>query len=598
MTNRQERAVFVASCVGLWLVFVVQAVQSPVLLDDWFQLRYWRDHELGPSALWTYAHHNYFHYNPRLGEVLLAIIDGSRAVHLVATPLVQLALVAFVFVIAFARWPRPKLADLQLLLVIQTMIWLVVPIPGMVYFYRPLATNYLWTFAITLALVVPYRLVLAGETPLPTRRGLVPLMFVLGWMAGMCNEHTGPTAALAIAAFVFVAVVRHRFRAWMIAGLVGLCVGYPMLLLAPGQSIRYGGLATRDTPANLLAHRGLTGCLAILRDFIVESRLGLLLGAAAIASYLITRWQRRERLSLPAARTMIDAGVLAGASLAIVVTLFVSPTTTDRVLFASGVLLAGALSIVASQLFAERVVRRFVVGACAALFAYHVVGFIGTYAAVKAENDDRLARLAATPPGTVAVLPTYDHHERTRWHIGDDFAIYPWLRQYVGGQLYDLSRVDLDGRDRAPAPRVVVEYEPATRDLDLPVPTYRQLQTPLGMVLVGARIGRVEALGLERVTFRSEGVYDDPRRRPVLILDSTREGARFFSGAPYDGRDGHYIRVRHLPGALVDTYVIGCAIIDRVEVRGDLVAVDERYCRGPFTAVMCEPDRCWVAGWY
>ena len=53
---------------------------------------------------------------------------------------------------------------------------------------------------------------------------------------------------------------------------------------------------------------------------------------------------------------------------------------------------------------------------------------------------------------------------------------------------------------------------------------------------------------------------------------------------------------------VVESFVVGCG--DRYAVspvRRDgflLLPVDERYCRGPFTALLCEPDRCWVAGWY
>ena len=103
MTPRRERAVFVGAVVGLWAVFVVQAVNAPVLLDDWFQLRYWRDHAMTWRAVLEYAHFNYFHYNPRIGDVLLAVVDGSRVIHLIATPIVQPAAVATAVVIAFGR---------------------------------------------------------------------------------------------------------------------------------------------------------------------------------------------------------------------------------------------------------------------------------------------------------------------------------------------------------------------------------------------------------------------------------------------------------------------------------------------------------------
>src|SRR3569623_222183 len=143
---------------ALWLVLAVQAWLAPVLLDDWFALRYWRDHAYGVGSLALYWWHNYFHYNPRIGDMLLAAIDGSRLVHLALTPVVEVAALVVAFVVAFGRWPRRDVRDVQLLLFMQVMIWLVIPIPGILYFYRPFATNYVWAFTLTLALFVPYGL--------------------------------------------------------------------------------------------------------------------------------------------------------------------------------------------------------------------------------------------------------------------------------------------------------------------------------------------------------------------------------------------------------------------------------------------------------
>ena len=591
MTPRGEPRAFVAAAIALWLLFFVQAVNAPTLLDDWFQLRYWRDHELGLTALWGYAHHNYLHYNPRIGEVFLAIIDGWRGIHLVATPLVQLAVLPTVFVIAFGRWPRRTLRDLQLLLFIQTSIWLVIPIPGIMYFYRPFATNYLWAFEITLALFVPYRLALASDPAAP-RVWLAPVMLVLGWIAGMCNEHTGPTAIVAMAGFIYAAWRLRRLRTWMIAGMVGLYVGYPMLFFAPGQAVRYGGMATRETPIKLLVDRGVTGCLAIFRDFVVESRLAILVFVAALVRYVITVYMRGDRISAPPRRTLVEATVLAAASAAIVMTLFLSPTVSDRMFYASGVLLVAAFTVGASHLFAERVVRRFVIGACIVVFGYHAVRFVETTLEVKAENEHRIAILQAAPPGTTVVIPSFEHVQRSRWQLGDDLQTYPWLREYVGGELFDLARIDLGRRDRTPAPHFVV-MPPS----DAQLPSYRQLQLPWTRSLLATQLG-------SRFTIEAIGVYDDLHYRPIVVLDASPTGETFVDGRPYDTSHGHFIRVRRasMPKQLEATYVIGCAQIQRVELVDDgedpLVPIDERYCRGPFDAIMCEADRCWLAGWY
>jgi hypothetical protein len=575
VSPRNQRAVFIAAAAGIWLVFVAQALLSPVLLDDWFQLRYWRDHDFTVTAIWELGRHNYFHYNPRIGDVLLAIIDGSRLVHVIVSPIVQVAALVTTFVIAFGRWPRRTLGDLQLLLFVQVMIWLVIPIPGIIYFYRPIATNYLWAFTITMSLFVPFRLRAKSEW-------LAPIMLVLGWVAGMCNEHTGPAAMVAIAAFVYAAHRRRELRAWMITGLIGLYIGYPMLFFAPGQSARYSGLATRATPTKLLSERGITGCLAIVLDFLWESRLGLLLFAAAAARYALVA----KRLPAASHRT---AAILGAASIAIVVTLFVSPTTTDRVFYASGVLLVAALAIYAEPMFEERAVRRLVVAACGLLFAFHVVRFFETYIAVKAENDERIAILASTPRGTVAQLPPYEHAQRTRWHLGDDFVIYPWLEEYVASELFDLGDVARPSVTRVFDPPIDPEAAPP-----LPfAPTYRELQTdPIARARVAAEAG-----GIARLRVALVGL---PFKRTVIEFDQT-----FVDGSPYDDEPrGHFIRVRPetLPPHVDSMYIAGChethRVVPIVDPAGVLLPVDESICRGIFTAIACDPERCWLAGWY
>jgi hypothetical protein len=591
--------VFAGATLALWLLFFVQALWSPILLDDWFQLRYWRDHEFGWSAIWTYAHHNYFHYNPRIGEVFLAIIHGSDLVHLVVTPVIQLALPPIVFAIAFGRRPRPTLSDLQLLLFIQVMIWLVIPIPGILYFYRPFATNYVWGFTLTLALFVPYRLALAGDTG--RSLWLAPIMFVLGWIAGMCNEHTGPTAMVGMAAFVGVAWYRRRLRAWMVTGMVGLYIGYPMLFFAPGQSVRYAGLATRDTPAKLLAERGVTGCFEIVLDFVRESWLGILLFLATVIAYLV----KRSGCLATLRGAGKSAAALLAASVAIVMTLFASPTTTDRVFFASGVLLVAAFATAAERLFVDRVVRRLVIGACIALAAYHYVRFVDTSLGLQTESAHRIALLDAARPGSVAIVPSYEHTGRSRWYFGDDFSLHPWLADYVGGELFDLGAVELDQpRRRRVVRHVATLIDEQRRITPLPaseVPTYRQwLADPQSRWRVAARLDRALRFRIDVVGLP----FEDPRRRRVVAVDWSPHGWTFVDGRPYDDTRGHFIRVLRstIPERVEATYITGCGETRRVEPVDEgpavLLAVDERHCRGPFTAVMCEPYRCWIAGWY
>lgn len=621
MRLKRDPLAFAAAVFGLWAFFLVQAVNTPVLLDDWYQLTWHRHHALSFATIWEYAHYNYFHFNPRVGDVLLMLMNGPRVIHLVATPLVQVALLWLVFALALGRWPRARIRDLQLLLVIQVAIWIVIPIPGIIYFYRPFATNYLWAFATTLALFVPYRLELARAAEARPRYWLVPVMLVVGWIAGMSNEHTGPTVMVAVAVAVAVAWRTGRFRAWMAAGMVGLYVGYPMLFLAPGQHERYAGIATRNTPVRLLAERGLAGCFEIVVDFVGESQLGIWLAVLAVLLYIGAKRSRGETTPALTRPQVATIALLVAAAGSIVVTLFASPTVGERLFFASGLLLVAAIVAIVDLTFAERAARRVVVGLCLVIFGYHVIRFVAVSAMGKAENDQRIALLRAAPAVSVAVIPPYKMWKRTRWWWGDDLR-YASLREYIANEVYDLRGIEYDRHIRWSEPTPPDQYV-ATRTFEPPLPPevaartvpLRYIPTFWEWTLVQLRraivldhLGDVDGHRLVRYVVDVQGsAFADPKHRPFHVLDWTPHALVFLDGRQYDDLLGlPYVRVwaDSVPADLTDTYAVGCGTTTRVEPQpdreehvGPLIPITLA-CRGTYTAVMCTPTACWLAGRY
>ena len=111
MTARAERRIFWGAAFGLWAVFFVQALHVPTLLDDWYQLTWHRHHAFGLHSIWVYAHYNYFHFNPRIGDGRCMMVNGPRAIHLVLTPLVHLALLPFAFAVIFTTVPSSYSAE-------------------------------------------------------------------------------------------------------------------------------------------------------------------------------------------------------------------------------------------------------------------------------------------------------------------------------------------------------------------------------------------------------------------------------------------------------------------------------------------------------
>jgi Family of unknown function (DUF6056) len=619
--SRHERLAFLGAILGLYLLFLVQAWNTPTLLDDWYQLPYWRTHDFGVTAIWDQARYNYFNFNPRVGDVFLLIVNGPRVAHLILTPLVELGVLYVTFAIAFSRWPKPTWRDLQLLLVLQVLIWLIIPICGVMYFYRPFTTNYLWAFGITTLLFVPYRFAITHGAS-PRQWWLVPPMLVLGWTAGMCNEHTGPAAMVAIAVFIFVAWKQKQLRAWMLAGGVGLYIGYPMLFLAPGQAVRYAGMATRNTPINMLKERGLDGCFEILLEFITEAQNGIILILIAVLVYV--RAYRRAGGKLPTVSRhhvfTMSAFVIAAGS--IVVTLFASPTATERLFYAPAILLACAFAVLCEHLLENRTARRFLVIACTIIFAYHAARFVWVYAVGKAENDERIAKLQAAPDNAIVDIEPYSQSRHTRWYWGDDFR-YASLREYVGNEVFDLNGVRFARHLRWAEPASPDRYvairtydpplDPAVAKTVAPVrytPTYWEWAiAQLRKLRATTNLGEYQGHKLVQYDVVAHDTkLEDPKNRPIYVVRWTlAKGLEFVDGRPNDDELGRpYVRVwkDSVPPHWIESFTVDCgktrrveAVPDEVDDIGPMLPITLE-CKGVHTAFMCEPDRCWLAGKY
>ncbi len=610
-----QRRVFWGAVFGMWCVFFLQALHTPTLLDDWYQLPWHAHHAFGLRSIWEYAHYNYFHFNPRIGDVLLMIINGPHAFHLVLTPLVQLALLPLAFAVIFARWPRPTLRDLQLLLLLQALLWLVMPIPGIVYFYRPFATNYLWSFTIMLALFAPYRIELARAEPGPARHWLTPLMLPLGWLAGMGNEHTGPTAMVVMGALVYWAWRKQRLRPWMIAGLVGLYIGYPMLFFAPGQTQRYAGMATKASPVHLLLTRGLGGNWDIIIMFLGEAQAAIDILLVALLVGL-----RRGKLPVLARGTLAVALVLIASAFGMVATLFASPTVGERLFFAPAVLFVGALVLLADWLFEQRASRRVLVLVAIVLFGYQLERMVQITWTGWEQNQARMAQLAAAKPDTVAIVRPYGLWKRSRYWWGDDLQ-YASLREYVANEVYGLHGIEYD-RHLHWAEPTPPDHFVATRTFDPPlspaedaalqpryVPTFWEWAlVQLRRSVVLGPIADVKGHTLVHYTVDVVGSdLDDPLHRRQRVFDWTPHTLTFVDGRQYDDSAGRpYIRAwaPSVPPDIRDAFVVGCGkttrvqpLPDREEHVGPLLPV-ELTCRGTYTAFLCDAQNCWLAGRY
>lgn len=391
----------------LWLAFAWCAAAEPVMGDGWGHHLWYRDHVLSLHELVEMTKSIYIYENPRLGQVAVLLSYAPGPWHALVTPIVELGALALATALALGRWPSVRRADDALAALVVTAIFLAcVPQLGPMLFYRPYTGNYLFGLALNLLWLLPYRFASDAR-----RRWLIVPMLALGGAAGMCNEHTG-VAFLALGALATLAAWREgRVRAWMLAGLLALAAGYVALLLAPGQHIRYNGLADQAGIVGRIFERGFVG------DVLVVARLALallpalpLIVAGTVAGAPIAP---RERWALGA---LVAGGVICA------LTLLASPKIGPRLYTASVTLVDAGLAGWLVLRLAGRPRLRIAIAAVAAVTALAItVRLVTIAAAVGPLGDERLVRLAAGAPNTQVEVRRYPI-PASRYFLGEDLA--------------------------------------------------------------------------------------------------------------------------------------------------------------------------------
>ncbi|WP_288781362.1 DUF6056 family protein [uncultured Dialister sp.] len=100
------------------------------------------------------------------------------------------------------------------------------------------ACNYLWAMVLLLLFLIPYIRHYFTNGEVEYGSWLVPVMFFLGLAAGDTNENTICWIGLTGILYLWKCYRNKAIKPWMIAGFIGLSLGYGLLILAPGNFIR------------------------------------------------------------------------------------------------------------------------------------------------------------------------------------------------------------------------------------------------------------------------------------------------------------------------------------------------------------------------
>ena len=396
--------------VALLVVLVMICACEPVAGDGWGHYLSARD-PFSWRRFLVIARAYHEHGNPRWGQLVLVLSYYQPLVVWVLSPLAIVSMLLAALTLVRGRWPdRHDPEDAWLLVCIAAAAMLTTPKFGLVWFYRPVCTNYVYPLALQLAWLVPYRFL-----SLRTGRGstAATLMIVpLGLLAGAGNEHTGPGLVLAALAAMVIALRRdRRLPGWTITGIASVVVGNAMLLTAPGQQARYEGLAANTSLLSPLVERGVLGSLYVLGIQLLWT-IPMLVVVIAVAS---TRWPSWPRA---ATRSAIACVAIAGIFVA---TALLSPKLPIRLLAAPAMMIVIALALAMVELSRDARAARRLRRSCAAIAAI-VLGYALVVNVVTGiEGRARLARLETAPPGSTVRIPRYTFPYPHLVSFGDDF---------------------------------------------------------------------------------------------------------------------------------------------------------------------------------
>jgi hypothetical protein len=442
MSLRAVRALRVLFCAYVVITCVHLAYvvhHEPFSFDAWNL-----SHDTGaqPFSFGRFLHFWHDQYttsNPRIGQPMAYFAYKLVGVTEILTPAAFFAILIAGFALGTGRLPqRSNNRDLATLAIGIGVMWFASPNMPAYMFCRAYATNYIWAIAIQLWFLVPMRLGI-------TRAGVPKLAayFVLGVIAGMCNEHTGPTLIALPLCWAVWRWRRHQdSRPLVWVGIAGAIVGYAIIFFAPGQSQRYEGLAEHYSAIQQVLVRGLAGNVDIYISLLEAIAPSLIVALLAIAFGMEDASSERA----PQLRALRFLAAAFLASSLITITVFASPKLGPRFYLHSGMLIVAAvLGVIRTFLHRPRSFAPFIVLAVIAS-GYAIARTVPLYRRMARESDRRLTELAATPPGGVYTATSFDQLNENWWTLGDDAR--DQKKDDMIAQYFGLDRVLFRGGDQ------------------------------------------------------------------------------------------------------------------------------------------------------
>ena len=416
-----------AFLLAMAIVHAIIASWTPLQGDDW---GHW---------VWAGHGHSFLAAHYQFSEFAGFLLARALWVHTIVTPLVEVALIIGVFVLAMRRVPRATIEDALALALVSALFWIGGPRAGVVWFHRPFVAGDVYGLAIAVWLVAPLRC--NWKVP----RGLLPLVILGAYCVGTSTR----TIATATLIGVVIAVRRRSRDAWQRVLLWALLVG---------TAVGYASPPWIEFPR--VFKRGLDPNLVLLKLPMREGGEVILLVLAVVLADAVLGALGRARAPVDARPSAADALRWLWAWFAISVWALFGPQYSEATLLPATAALAVAAVPVLMWLARSRPLRYALVGFAIAVHAVAWTYGLRVYHRLGAEGAARLALLETGAPDTVVTVPPYSQIVPTFWFFGEDFG-GAGPRQLVATEAFGLRDIDVSPEFRRyePSPALAVKLE-------------------------------------------------------------------------------------------------------------------------------------------
>lgn len=228
----------------LWFIFIALCCYlTPYFANDYRYLLISGTHDKVSSIadIFISQYDHYFDWGGRtvahvIAQYLLYIGKEAQALVSAFTYCLTVYLICYI-------GRNSKKLTLKYVFIATFLLWACLRYFGEVVFNVVSSSNYLFTSCLVLIYLIPY---VKGFSNRDSKSLLFSfLFFLLGIIAGWCNENTGFALGLVIGLVCLTRLAHRNLRFYEAAGLVGLAIGYLLLVLAPGNFSRLDSMESK-----------------------------------------------------------------------------------------------------------------------------------------------------------------------------------------------------------------------------------------------------------------------------------------------------------------------------------------------------------------